>query len=279
MNRKITLWSIMAILSVALFSVLPVVWQILTSVKPTAAILSVPLRYLPETITLDHFVNLFGRQPFHLYLWNSAIVAMSSTLLCLMLAVPCSYGFVRGPKALCQICLRGTVLCALFPYVFLFLGILEVVRVLGAANSLSLVTVLHAGLNLPFAVMMLRSYFLALPSDIEAAAQLDGYGPVGLLWSFMIPLSLPAIVTCGMLCFIFSWNEFLFAATYLSDSALLTIPVASARLEGSASMDVLETPYGVLSAATVVGTIPLVALVLVFQRRIIEGLTEGAVKG
>jgi multiple sugar transport system permease protein len=279
MNRRMTGWTILAICSVALFSLLPVLWQALTSIKPTAAILSVPLEYFPQRFTLDHYHNLFSRQPFHLYLWNSAIVALSSTVLCLILAVPCSYGFVRGPKTLVRICGRGTVLCALFPYVFLFLGILEVVRFLGVANSLSLVSVLHAGLNLPFAVMMLRSYFVALPSEIEAAAQLDGYGPGALLWDFIIPLSLPAIVTCGMLCFIFSWNEFLFAATYISDTALLTIPVASARLEGSASMDVLETPYGVLSAATVVGTIPLVILVLIFQRRIIEGLTEGAVKG
>jgi carbohydrate ABC transporter membrane protein len=122
----------------------------------------------------------------------------------------------------------------------------------------------------------MRSFYEQLPRDLEDAARVDGYNTLQMLTKIVMPLTLPALVTTGILTFIFAWNEFIFALTFITEERLKTIPVASAQIGGTS---VFEIPYGPIAAATVVGTIPLVLLVLFFQRQIIQGLTAGAVKG
>ncbi|MBD3884164.1 carbohydrate ABC transporter permease [Phormidium tenue FACHB-886] len=261
---------------VVIFSLAPILWQVLTSVKTNADIAAVPNVYFPTRFTLEHYVEIFRRRPFFSYMLNSFLVASLSTLLCLLLGTPAAYALARlklpGERAILAIVLIVT----LFPYILLFLGLLEIVRAFGLANNYLALIVPYTAINVPLTILVMRSFFQQLPRDLEDSAKVDGYGTWQMLAQILVPLTVPALVTTGILTFISAWNEFLFALTFITRESLKTIPVAVAQLSGTAAF---EIPYGALAAATVVGTIPLVLLVLLFQRRIVQGLTAGAVKG
>ena len=254
----------------------PTLWQVLTSFKINADISAVPNVYIPKQITFDHYLSLFRRRPFTLYILNSAFVSISSTLLCLALGAPAAYALARlrlwGEKAI----LAGVMIVTLFPAVLLFLGMLEVVKALNLGNNYLALIIPYTAINLPLTILVMRSFFQQLPKDLEDAAKVDGYNTFQMLWEIILPMTLPALVTTGILTFISAWNEFIFALTFMTRESMKTIPVATAQLSGAS---VFEIPYGPIAAATVLGTLPLVLLVLAFQRRIVQGLTAGAVKG
>jgi multiple sugar transport system permease protein len=258
------------------FSLAPILWQLLTSIKTTADIAAVPNVYLPRQFTLEHYIEIFRRKPFLNYLLNSAFVAVVSTLLCLAIGSPAAYSLARLRLPGERLILAGVLVVTLFPYILLFLGLLELVRALGLANNYLALIVPYTAINLPLTILVMRSFFQLLPPDLEDAAKVDGYSIPQMLLRILLPLTLPALVTTGILTFIASWNEFLFALTFITRESMKTIPVAVAQLSGTA---VFEIPYGALAAATVIGTLPLVLLVLLFQRQIVQGLTSGAVKG
>ncbi len=254
----------------------PVLWQFLTSIKVNADISAVPNVYIPRQYTLRHYLELFQRYPFHRYILNSAFVSITSTGLCLGLGAPAAYALARLRLPGERVILAGVLIVTLFPYILLFLGLLEIVQALGLGNNYLALIIPYTAINLPLTILVMRSFFQQLPKDLEDAAKVDGYNIWQMLLQIVIPMTLPALVTTGILTFIFAWNEFIFALTFMTRDTLLTIPVAAARLSGAS---VFEIPYGPLSAATVLGTLPLVLLVLFFQRKIIQGLTAGAVKG
>jgi multiple sugar transport system permease protein len=258
------------------FSLAPILWQLLTSIKTTADIAAVPNVYLPRQFTLEHYIEIFRRKPFLNYLLNSAFVAVVSTLLCLAIGSPAAYSLARLRLPGERLILAGVLVVTLFPYILLFLGLLELVRAFGLANNYLALIVPYTAINLPLTILVMRSFFQLLPPDLEDAAKVDGYSIPQMLLRILLPLTLPALVTTGILTFIASWNEFLFALTFITRESMKTIPVAVAQLSGTA---VFEIPYGALAAATVIGTLPLVLLVLLFQRQIVQGLTSGAVKG
>lgn len=134
----------------------------------------------------------------------------------------------------------------------------------------------YTAINLPLTILILRSFFLQLPKDLEDSARIDGYKTTSILWKIVLPLTLPALVTTGILTFIFAWNEFIFALTFITRDSLQTIPIAVAKIGGSSAF---EIPYGAIASATILGTLPLIILVLTFQRRIVQGITAGAIKG
>ncbi|WP_035985765.1 carbohydrate ABC transporter permease [Leptolyngbya sp. KIOST-1] len=273
---RLLLW--LAIAFTVIFSLLPVIWQVLTSIKTNAAITQTPVVYLPrlDQLTLTHYVDLFRLNQFHIYMFNSALVAVISTLLCLALGSPAAYALARlripGEQAILAVVLIVT----LFPYILLFLGLLEVVRAFGLANNYLALIIPYTAINLPLTILVMRSFFQQLPKDLEDSARVDGYNTLQMLGRIVLPMTLPALVTTGILAFIFAWNEYLFALTFMTREEMKTIPVAAAQLGGTT---LFEVPYGPLAAATVVGTLPLVLLVLFFQRRIVQGLTSGSVKG
>jgi len=261
---------------VVVFSLSPALWQLLTSFKVNEDIAAVPTVYFPTRFTFNHYIELFTRRPFWRYIFNSAFVSITSTAVSLAIGAPAAYALARlrpwGERAI----LASVLIVTLFPGILLFLGLLEIIQALRLGNNYLALIIPYTAINLPLTILVLRSFFQQLPKDLEDSARVDGYNTFQLLWQIVLPMTLPALVTTGILTFIFAWNEFIFALTFMTREELKTIPVAAAQLGGAT---IYEIPYGPIAAATVVGTLPLILLVLFFQRRIVQGLTAGAVKG
>ena len=266
----------LAVFVLCLFCLAPVLWQVLTSFKVNEDIAAIPNIYIPTRLTLDHYIELFTRKPFLRYLLNSTFVSLVSTILCLSIGTPAAYAIARLRPLGGNLIQLGVLLVTLFPSILLLQGLLEIVQFFQLGNNYLALIIPYTAMNLPLTILVMRSFFAQLPKELEDAAKVDGYNTWQLLVQILMPLTLPALVTTGILTFIAAWNEFIFALTFITEETMKTVPVASAQL-GSAS--VFEIPYGPIAAATVVGTIPLVILVLFFQRQIVQGLTAGAVKG
>ncbi len=266
----------LAIVLVVIFCLAPVLWQVLTSFKVNQDIAAVPTKYFPTRYTLNHYIELFTRRPFWRYILNSAFVSIVSTFVSLAIGAPAAYALARLRPRGEKVILAGVLIVTLFPGILLFLGLLEIIQALNLANNYLALIIPYTAINLPLTILVLRSFFFALPKDLEDSAKVDGYNTWQMLLQILLPMTVPALVTTGILTFIFAWNEYIFALTFMTREELKTIPVAVAQLGGAS---VFEIPYGPLAAATVVGTLPLVLLVLFFQRKIVQGLTAGAVKG
>lgn len=265
-----------SIFLVVVFFMAPILWQVLTSFKVNADISAVPNVYFPRSLTLEHYQSLFVRRPFTYYILNSAFVSITSTIISLGLGAPAAYALARMRLSGEQIILATILIVTLFPAVLLFLGLLEVIKALNLGNNYLALIIPYTAINLPLTILVMRSFFQQLPKDLEDSARVDGYSTIQMLLEIVLPMTLPALVTTGILTFIAAWNEFIFALTFMTRESLKTIPVATAQLSGAS---VFEIPYGPIAAATILGTLPLVALVLAFQRKIVQGLTAGAVKG
>jgi trehalose/maltose transport system permease protein len=256
------------------YTVFPFYWAIVSSLKGGSALYLV--EPFPPRPTAENYVAIFREQPFARNVWNSVLVATSVVSVSLALAVPASWALgrvsFRG---------RGTLLAvvlsvSMFPQVAVLSGMFELVQVLGLYDHLLALTVSYLLFTLPFTTWVLTTFMRELPRELEEAALMDGAGPVTLVTKVFLPLLGPALVTTGLLAFIAAWNELLFALTFTLRNEHRTVPVAIALLSGSSEF---ELPWGRVMAASVIVTVPLVALVLVFQRRIVAGLTAGAVKG
>lgn len=271
---RILLW--IGVVLTIIFCLAPVLWQLLTSFKTNESISSIPNVYFPsfDQLTFQHYQSL-GWQ-FLRYTFNSALVSLVSTILCLGVGAPAAYTLTRLKIPGENIIMVFILVISLFPYVLLFLGLLEIVKALGLGNNYIALIIPYTAINLPLTILVLRSFFQQLPKDLEDSAKIDGYTTVGMLLQIVLPMTIPALVTTGILTFIFAWNEFIFALTFITQEQMYTIPVAVAQIGGAS---IFEIPYGPIAAATVTGTIPLVILVLMFQRRIVQGITAGAVKG
>jgi multiple sugar transport system permease protein len=265
-----------AVALIALYSLAPFAWQVLTSFKPRDEVLRVPPTYLPSEISLQNYADIFRARPFARYILNSIIIAGGATLLSLAAGAPAAYALarlkIRGSGAILKLILVG----ALFPHIVYLLPLYELVRAAHLMNNPISLMIIYASLNLPFVVWILRSFFAQMPGEIEEAALVDGFSRAGILTRIVIPISAPALATTAILIFIFAWNEFLFALTIMTQDFMRTVPVGIAMLRG---VTVYEIPWGQISAAIVLTTTPVVVMVLALQRRIVQGLTAGAIKG
>lgn len=259
-----------------IFCLAPILWQLLTSIKVSEDISAVPNIYFPSQYTFKHYIDLFVRRPFAQYIFNSTFVSVVSTVICLGIGTPAAYALARLRLFGEKILLAGIVIITLFPFILFFLGLLEIIQVLKLGNNYLALIIPYTAINLPLTISVMRSFFLQVPRDLEDAAKVDGYNTWQMLTQILLPITIPALVTTGVLNFIFAWNEFIFALTFITRESMKTIPVATAQLGGTS---VFEIPYGPIAAATVLGTLPLVFLVLFFQNKIVQGLAAGAVKG
>ncbi len=276
-GKKIRVSILYALVGVVVFfSLAPFLWQVITSIKPSAEIFSRPVRYLPSHIDWSAYLQIFTRHPFGRQIGNSIFIACVSTFLCLAVGALASYAVARFRILGGRSFLLFILLLSLFPPVVLIVPLYEMVRNWGLMNNWLALIIPYAALNLPFTIWVMSSFFKQIPQALEDAAKVDGLSRLGILVRIILPLSAPALATTAILVFIFCWNEFLLALTFMTRDTSRTVPVGIAMLSGASQY---EIPWDQISAATVLTTLPLVAFVVLFQRRIIEGLTAGAVKG
>lgn len=266
----------LAVVAVLVWSLAPALWQVLTAVKEDGQITRVPTVYLPQPPTARHIDALFDRKPFATYLRNSALVAGASTLLALALGAIAAAALARAPERVRERGLVALLVLAFVPPILLLFPLYEIVRALHGLNEPVALVIPYALLNLPLAVWILESGFRQIPSGVDEAARLDGLGPLRRLLLIHLPLAMPSAVTAGILVFIFAWNEFMLAFTFMTRDAKKTVTAGIASVTGSS---MFELPWGQLAAAVVLSTLPLALLVLLFEKRIASGLTRGAVKG
>jgi trehalose/maltose transport system permease protein len=258
---------------IVVYAVFPFYWAIVSSLRTGQALFNTTL--VPGSIDLGNYVAVFREQPFARNILNSLIVAGTTVLLSLALAAPASYALgriaFRGRTAL----LFGFLGISMFPQVAVLSGMFEIVQGLGLYNRLLGLALCYLLITLPLTVWVLTAFMRDLPREIEEAALVDGASPLLLMWRVLLPLMAPALAATGLLAFIAAWNEFLFALTFTITSETRTVPVAIALISGATGY---ELPWGNVMAASVTVTLPLVLLVLIFQRRIVAGLTAGAIK-
>lgn len=259
------------------FCVAPFVWTFITSLKSPQAVFKSPTDYWPNPIDFTNWTKVLTLQRFTRSLLNSAVVATSATVLSLLVGSFCAYAIARVRFPGKNIVLGTVLAVSMFPGIAIISPLYLQFRDWGLINNKLSLILPSVTFTLPICIWTLSAFFRDLPRELEEAAWMDGATRVQTYTKVVAPLAAPGIFTTAILLFIAAWNEFLFARTFMSLERELTAPVAIAQFEGA---DVaLATPWGEISAAAVVITLPLVILVLIFQRRIVTGLTAGAVKG
>lgn len=258
------------ILAVAVF---PFYYAVVSSFRTGSALFEPTLFAWPQPA---NYVAVFAEQPFGRNILNSVIVAFAVVALSLGLAVTAAFALARVSFRGRGLLLLAILAVSMFPQVAVLSGMFELIRWLGAYNSLPGLILANMMLTLPFTVWVLTTFMRELPVELEEAAYVDGATPFQVVWHVFMPLLGPAMAATGLLAFIVAWNEFLFALTFTLSNDMRTVPVAIALITGASQY---ELPWGNIMAASVIVTVPLIALVLVFQRRIVAGLTAGAVKG
>lgn len=263
-----------AVVFIVVVSVFPFYYAILTSLKSGTDIFRVT--YWPVSFSLENYQAVFSQGSFPRNLLNSIFVASVTVILALFLAVTAAFALsrvrFRGRGFLLMVILA----VSMFPQIAVLSGLFELIRALGIYNTPWALIFSYTIFTLPFTVWVLTTFMRDLPVEIEEAAIVDGASPWIIITRVFMPLMWPALVTTGLLAFIGAWNEFLFALTFTSSNDTRTVPVAIALLSGGSQY---EIPWGIIMAASVIVTVPLVVLVLVFQRKIVSGLTAGGVKG
>jgi len=259
---------------VLFYSVFPFYYALVSSLKSGSALFTVDC--LPRHWYWENYVSVFREQPYATNILNSLLVATGVTLTSLALALTAAHALARGEYRGRGLLLTALLAVSMFPQVAVLSGMFELIRVLGLYNHLGGLSLSYFLFTLPFTVWVLTAFLKGLPRELEEAAVMDGAGPLTILTRILLPLLAPALVSTGLLAFIAAWNEFLFALTFTLTNEQRTVPVAIALISGAGEH---ELPWGQIMAASVIVTLPLVALVLVFQRRIVVGLTAGAMKG
>jgi trehalose/maltose transport system permease protein len=259
---------------IVVYSIFPFYYAILSSLKSGTGLFRID--YFPFEWKFDNYVGVFREYSFAKNILNSVIVSFSVVAISLFLGLTAAYALgriqFRGRGAL-LLTILGV---SMFPQVAVLSGMFQLIRSLGLYNNIAGLILSYMIFTLPFTVWVLTTFIRDLPKELEEAAIMDGATPWTILTKVFMPLMGPALVTTGLLAFIAAWNEFLFALTFTLTNERRTVPVGIALMSGSSQH---ELPWGNIMAASVIVTLPLIILVLVFQRRIVSGLTAGAVKG
>ena len=255
---------------VSVICVFPFYNAILTSLRTGQELFLT--NYLPTSFHWENYVNALMVNGIARSLLNSFIVASVTVGICLLVSITAAF-------ALARIKFKGRkyILCvSMFPQVAVLSGMFELVRFLGLYDSLGALILSYTTFSLPFTVWVLTTFMKSLPVELEEAAIVDGAGLWVIISRIFAPIMGPSLVTTGLLAFIGAWNEFMFALTFIISNEQRTVPVAIGMLQGASQF---ELPWGNIMAASVVVTLPIIVMVLIFQKRIVSGLTSGAVKG
>ncbi|HEX7337731.1 MAG TPA: carbohydrate ABC transporter permease [Gemmatimonadales bacterium] len=266
-------WPAVVLALLVTASAFPFYWAIVGSFTPEARLFQEPA-LVPRELVLDHYRALFTERNFWLPIRNSLIVAGATTAFCVALGALCAYALARlqfrGKSAI-----LGCVLAVgMFPQISVVSPLYLLLRELRLINTFPGLVLPYLTFAMPLTVWLLVGFFRQLPAELEEAAMVDGAGRLRAFWEVIVPLAVPGIATTAILTFVYSWNEFLFALSFTLGPERQTVPVAIALFRGQ-----YQVPWGQILAAAVVATAPVTLLVLAFQRRIVQGLTAGAVKG
>jgi multiple sugar transport system permease protein len=262
-----------AIAVTAVYSLTPFLWFVLASWKTPAQLTAMP----PVVVPAFHWgfyrsaLTTYGLLG---YIRNSVIVAAATTAVSIVIGSLAAYALTRFRSAWLRFYLIALLCVSMFPQIAVAGPVWRILDAVGWLNSFPGIIVAYISFSLPLAIWILATFFKELPYEIEEAALIDGCSRLGALRRVVLPLAAPAIFTAGLLVFIYAWNEFFFALIILTSPALQTLPVGIALFPGEYTM-----PWGELAAASTIATLPLIALTLLFQRRIVGGLSAGAVKG
>lgn len=251
----------------------PLYWTVRSSLVPEARLFGAP-SLLPRELTLEHYRALFEVRRFWLPIRNSLVVAGLTTLLAVSAGSLCAYALARLRMRGKKLLLSFVLAVSMFPQISIVSPLYLALREVGLIDTYPGLVLPYLTFAMPLTVWLLVGFFRQLPPDLEDAARVDGAGRLRTLWEVVLPLSLPAVATTAILTFLYCWNEFLFALSFTVGPDRQTVPVAIALFRGR-----YQVPWGEVLAAVVVATAPVVLLVLLFQRRIVRGLTAGAVKG
>lgn len=275
--------------AILLYTLIPFYWAVRSSFTPSNELFTTPVQYFPANPTLQHYRDVLGTGLFREAMLNSAVVSVAVTMLALVIGAFASYALgrfrFRGRTPVLYLVLSMT----MFPQIAVLGALFELVRSLRLYDRSVVIFGLNTHLlpalvltymifTLPFTVWTLTNFFRAMPGELEEAAYVDGATPFQTFYKVLLPLAGPGMVTTGLLAFIAAWNEFLFALSFMQQPQNRTVNLAIFYFSGSSGSQ-FEIPWGQIMAATVIVTVPIVVLVLIFQRRIITGLTAGAVKG
>jgi multiple sugar transport system permease protein len=270
---RATGWAVVNIL-VVVYALFPVLWILSLSLKPSSSVKDGKL--IPSQITFDNYKGIFQGDIFTSALINSIGIGLITTVIAVVVGGMAAYAVARlafpGKRLLVGVAL----LIAMFPQISLVTPIFNLWRSIGLFNTWPGLIIPYITFALPLAIYTLAAFFREIPWDLEKAAKMDGATPAQAFRKVIAPLAAPGIVTAAILVFIFAWNDLLLALSLTATQRAITAPVAIANFTGSSQF---EEPTGSIAAGAMVITIPIVIFVLIFQRRIVAGLTSGAVKG
>jgi ABC-type glycerol-3-phosphate transport system permease component len=262
--------SVVGLIGAVLF---PVYWAIVASFTSEAQLFATPSLF-PTDLVLDHYRALFRERDFWVPIRNSLIVAGTTTVLCVGVGALCAYALARLQFRWKAPILGLILAVTMFPQISIVSPLYLLLRALRLINTYPGLILPYLTFAMPLTVWLLVGFFHQLPRDLEEAAMVDGASRLRTLWEIILPLSLPGLATTAILTFIYCWNEFLFALAFTLGPERQTVPVAIALFRGQ-----YQVPWGQILAAATVATAPVALMVLLFQRRIVQGLMAGAIKG
>jgi multiple sugar transport system permease protein len=259
---------------VLVYALLPVLWILSLSLKPTSTVKDGKL--IPSSLTFDNYRGIFRGNFFSSALINSVGIGVTTTVIAVVIGAMAAYAVARLEFPGKRVLIGVVLLISMFPAISLVTPLFNIERRIGLFDTWPGLIIPYITFALPLAIYTLSAFFREIPSDLEKAAKMDGATPAQAFRKVIAPLAAPGIVTTAILVFIFAWNDLLLALSLTATDAAITAPVAIANFTGSSQF---EEPTGSIAAGAMVITVPIIVFVLVFQRRIVAGLTSGAVKG
>ncbi|MDB5850455.1 MAG: sugar transporter permease [Rhodoferax sp.] len=260
-------------LAIVLFAIGPYLWMLITSLKPESTLFSPERTILPTVVTLDNYIRLFQKTTFLNNLGHSLIVSIGTMLLGLSVSITAAYAFSRFRFPGRRVLMLQFLLVNMFPIVLLIIPLFIIMKSLGLLDTHLGLILAHSTFSIPFATWMMISYFDAIPRSLDEAAMVDGCTPIGAMVRVVLPLTVPGIIATGIYIFITSWNEYLYASI-LAGQKVRTLTVAIQTLVGE-----YEIAWGLLTSGGVMGALPVTLLFMLIQKRLVAGMTQGAVKG
>ena len=271
--RRTAIWAVIDT-AVVVYALVPVLWILSLSLKPTSTVKDGKL--IPSSVTLENYRGIFRGDFFTSALINSVGIALIATAIAVLLGAMAAYAIARLNFPGKRLLVGCTLLITMFPAISLVTPLFEIERAVGLFDTWPGLILPYITFALPLAIYTLSAFFREIPWDLEKAAKMDGATPAQAFRKIIVPLAAPGLVTAAILVFIFAWNDLLLALSLTATKAAITAPVAIANFPGSSQF---EEPTGSIAAGAIVITIPIIVFVLIFQRRIVAGLTSGAVKG